>query len=206
MNNNILKLTIPMPPSINNDYMKPRGILKWKIVGKTKIPYAMAMMYETTEAKKFKKDMIKLIKAEIKKQEFIKEENKFAFVEYTFFFPRINMDSNNYYKTFVDSVTECEGLIWQDDNISMMKDKRIYYDSKNPRVEVEIYYAPYIGIFDDENDLDSFVENNCSQCKKGNKIGEKGGCSVYKNALESRMQEELEINFETGEKVCIKRK
>lgn len=201
MTEQILKLTIPIPPSINNDYMKPRTIMKQ--VGDKKIP--MTIMYESTEAKKFKKDMVNLIKSEIKKQEFNKDENKFTIVEYIFFFPKTNMDTNNYYKTFIDSITESE-KIWKDDNISMMKDKRIYYDSKNPRVEVKIYYAPFIGIFDNQDDLDNFIEHNCNQCKKGNKIGQKGGCTIYKNALESRIQDELEINFETRIKKCLKKK
>lgn len=199
---NKLKLTIPIPPSINNDYLKPRGILT-KVKGKT---IATAMMYETKLAKDFKKNMVKKIKEEITKQNFIREYNKFVRVNWTFFFPRIDMDSNNYYKSFLDSITETKGLIWDDDNVSMNTDKRFYYDSLNPRVEIEIYYEDFIGIFDNQDDLDKFVDNNCTQCKKGGKIGQKGGCSIYKKALESRIQEELKINFESGEKRCLNKK
>jgi hypothetical protein len=199
---NKLKLTIPIPPSINNDYLKPRGILT-TFKGKT---IATAMMYETKLAKDFKKEMVKKIKEEITKQNFIREYNKFVRINWTFFFPRIDMDSNNYYKSFLDSITETNGLIWNDDNISMNTDTRIYYDSKSPRVEIEIYYEDFIGIFDNQDDLDKFIDNNCSQCKKGSKVGQKGGCSIYKKALESRIQEDLEINFESGEKRCLNKK
>jgi Holliday junction resolvase RusA-like endonuclease len=165
----------------------------------------MAMMYETKLAKDYKKEIIKLIKQEVKKQNFTYQDDKFAVVEYTFFFPRTNMDTNNYYKCFVDAITE-SGVIWKDDNMSLMRDKRIYYDSAAPRVEVEIEFMASIGIFDNEEDLDWFVENNCKSCKRGDKIGQKGGCSVYKKAMENRIQDDLSIDFDTGDKICLVKK
>lgn len=188
----ILNLTIPIPPSVNNDYMKPRGILKYKN-GK---PLAMAMMYECGEAKKFKRDMIKLINEEIKKQEYdTTYEKSFVICEFTFFFPRINMDSNNYYKVFIDSITQSESGIWIDDNISMIKDNRIYYDSKNPRVEVKIYPAPYVGIFDNKSEYELFLLSFCNKCSK-----DSNKCSIHKKALESRVQDDLDIT----DKICKK--
>ncbi|HEY8892618.1 MAG TPA: RusA family crossover junction endodeoxyribonuclease [Clostridium sp.] len=170
-------------------------------------PFAMAMMYETAEAKKFKKNMVKLIKEEIIKQEF-KFETKpyFVMTEWTFFFPKTNMDSNNYFKTFLDAITNLNGLIWEDDNISMVKDANIYYDSENARAEVKIYASPRVGIFNDKSEYDTFVNTYCSKCKKGNKIGLKGGCSVYKNAMESRIKEEIPMATEEERlnKVCLK--
>ena len=114
------------------------------------------------------------------------------------------MDTNNYYKCFIDAITNCTNLIWKDDNITLMRDNRIYYDSNNPRVEVDIYYSDHIGIFDNQEDLDNFINNNCSQCKKGNKIGQNGGCSIYKKAMESRIQDEIDMKS----KICrsIKRR
>lgn len=91
-------------------------------------------------------------------------------------------------------MTEVKESIWIDDNTTLMRDKNIFYNSKNPRVEVEIYYIDKIGIFDNKEKLDEFVLNNCSQCRKGNKIGQKGGCSIYKKALENRIQEEIDMN------------
>ena len=195
MMSNTLKLTVPIPPSINNDYIKPRAIIKY---GKP-----MAMMYETKLAKDYKKKIVKQLKEEALKQDFTYEEDKFTVVEYVFFFPRTNMDTNNYYKCLVDAITESK-KIWKDDNISLMRDQRVYYDSKNPRVELKIYRTDYIGIFDNQSDLDSFVNTNCDNCTKGSKIGQKGGCSVYKKTVEGRIQDDLEINFDTGEKVCAK--
>lgn len=184
-----------MPPSINNDYIKPRGMLKYR-GGK---PYAMAMMYETSTAKKYKAKVVKQVRQAVKDQGFIYNEGKFAIVEYVFYFPRTNMDTNNYYKCLVDAITE-SGVVWKDDNVSLMRDSRIYYDSVNPRVEIKIYYTDWIGIFDDRNELETFKNTYCNNCTRGNKIGLKGGCSVYKKALESRIQDEIDRD---GIKKCL---
>jgi len=196
-----LHITAPIPPSINNDYMKPRPFIT-TIKGK---PSAMVTMYEMAGAKKYKKEIEKLVKQQIILQDFKVDLDKFVIVEWTFYFPRTNMDTNNFYKCFIDAITNCTNLIWQDDNKSLMRDNRIYYDSVNPRVEVDIYYSEHMGIFDNQEDFDEFINSNCSECKKGNKIGQKGGCSIYKNAMESRIQDDLKIDFD-GEKTCMKRK
>lgn len=163
----------------------------------------MAMMYETQLAKDFKKKVIKSLKKEVLKQAFLRDDTKFVSVYFTFFFPRVNMDTNNYYKCVIDAFTDSK-LIWLDDNISLMRDKRIYYDSKNPRVEIEIVKEDYMGIFDDEYDLKIFIDKYCNNCTKGDKIGQKGGCSIYKKALESRIQDDLYIDFNMGIKECLK--
>lgn len=168
----------------------------------TKSGKPMAMMYEMKGAKDYKRQIVKKIKEEIKSQGFEKQLDKFTVLEWTFYFPRSNMDTNNYYKCFVDAVTEAKEEIWLDDNVSMMRDMNIFYDSKTPRVEVDIYYIDKIGIFDNQEQLNMFIENNCSQCKKGNKIGQKGGCSIYKRALENRIQEEISM----GDLTCLVRK
>jgi hypothetical protein len=201
---NILNLTIPIPPSINNDYMKPRAFLQ-RINGKN-VP--MASMYEMAGAKKFKKDMVNLIKAEISKQDFKLDDNAcFVIVEYQWYFPKTNVDTNNHYKCFVDAITETvdsegKGLIWQDDNISMMVDKDIFYDAQNPHVDVKIYASPRIGIFQNRQDYNDFEVTYCQKCSKGKKIGQKGGCSIYKSAMESRVQAEI-IEDIKGKWQCI---
>lgn len=193
---NKLHIIAPIPPSINNDYMKPNSLMK---NGKP-----ITIMYESSKAKKYKKEIEKIVKEQIKEQNFKVNLEKFVIVEWIFFFPRVNMDTNNYYKCFIDAITNCTNLIWKDDNITLMRDNRIYYDSNNPRVEVDIYYSDHIGIFDNQEDLDNFINNNCSQCKKGNKIGQNGGCSIYKKAMESRIQDEIDMKS----KICrsIKRR
>lgn len=182
VNEKILKITVPIPPSINNDYIKPRAIMNH---GKP-----MAMMYETKIAKDFKKDMVKTIKSEVKKQNFIPEMGKYTRLNWTWYFPRVNQDSNNYYKIAIDSCTE-SGIIWEDDNISLNHDTRIYYDSKNPRVEIELYYEDWIGIFDNKDIYNKFMESNCNICSRGTK----SNCSIYKKALANKIQEEIDMTY-----------
>lgn len=207
-NKNTLNLTIPIPPSINNGYLKPRAFMQYNPKTKKMIP--MAQMYETKEAKDFKRHCITLLKREVERKNFKPNSTKsFFFIEWTWFFKTVKNDTNNRLKVPIDSISEFgdkyENLrIWEDDNLSMNIDKRIYYDTNNPRVELELYEAPFIGIFDNQEDLDNFISTYCNNCKKGNKIGQKGGCSIYKKATQSRIQEEIDINFETGEKICNK--
>lgn len=178
---NSLKLTIPIPPSINNDYMKPRAIMTH---GKP-----MAMLYESKVAKDFKKSIVDMVKKEIKLQNFKTQLDKYTRIEWTWYFARVNQDTNNYYKCMIDALTECDMLIWRDDNISANNDKRIYYDSSNPRVELNIYYEDWIGVFDNIELYNQFVFDNCNQCKRGLK----GNCSIHSKALENKIQEEIDI-------------
>lgn len=189
---NILKLSIPIPPSINNDYMKPRAIMKGK--------RPMAMLYESKVAKDFKKNMVKIIKEEIDKQGFVTDKTKYTRLNWTWYFARVNQDSNNYYKCAIDAITE-SGVIWEDDNISLNSDKRIYYDSRNPRVEIEVSYEDWIGIFDTEDEYYKFKELNCDICKRG----VKGNCSIHKKALENKIQEDIVLDEDVGY-TCLKLK
>lgn len=189
-NKPILKLTSPIPVSVNH-YMKPRGILKWK----GSKPFAMAMMYETSEAKKYKKDFMKYINQEVKNQNWDRpiDSNTFFIIDSYFYFDRIDVDANNYYKIMLDAITDTQ-LIWKDDNITMERVQRIYYDKENPRIELLIYPADYIGIFDNVEDFNNFKNSYCNNCKRGSKIGQKGGCSVFKSAIESRITNDIDLN------------
>lgn len=151
-------------------------------------PKAQVTMYETSEAKKYKKDFIKYIKEQVKIQGFETKLDKFQFtnVECIYYFPRIDMDSNNTWKLLLDSITE-SGVVWVDDNTVLESARRIYYDSKTPRVEITISYADYIGIFNSQEQLESFINTNCIHCKRF-----KNNCGILKNAKESRIQEELQ--------------
>jgi Holliday junction resolvase RusA-like endonuclease len=159
----------------------------------------MAMMYETSEAKKYKKDFMQYVKKEVKKQKWIMSENKYQhyYVDAFFYFPRIDMDCNNYWKCMFDSITESE-CVWIDDNQSCERVAGINYDSKNPRIELLIHPVDYTGVFKNSSQLDTFT-SNCIECTRYNR-----NCSIYKNAIEGRIQEE--IICETNGVKCLKRK
>jgi Holliday junction resolvase RusA-like endonuclease len=173
-----LKLVSEVPCSVNH-YIKPRPFIMY---GKPQVT-----MYETAEAKSYKKNFAKYIKEQVKLQGFNIEVNKTQhfYVDCVFYFDRIDKDANNYFKLLLDSITDSK-CIWEDDNVVCERVNAIYYDAKNPRIEIEIYPVDYIGIFDNQEQLDVFTES-CICCKRY----KEGKCSIYKKALEGRIQEEI---------------
>lgn len=182
----ILKLTSPIPCSVNH-YLGTRVV--------TKNGKPMAIVYETGDAKKYKKEFSKYIENQVKLQNWKMSENKtqHIYCDCVFYFDRVDKDCNNYFKLLLDSITESE-LVWIDDNVVCERVNRIYYDSSNPRIELEIYPVDYIGIFDNQEQLDCF-EEKCKTCTRYNR-----NCSILNKAKEGRIQEEI-CNF-----VCSKYK
>lgn len=175
---NILKLTSPISPSVNH-YLAYRAIMK---NGRP-----MAMSYKTTDATKYQKEFTKYVKQQVKEQNWIMSDNKFQhyYVSAVFYFPRVDMDCNNYWKCMFDSITE-SGCVWIDDTQACENVKAIYYDSKNPRIELTIYPTDYIGIFENHTQLEEF-ESNCIQCNRY----KEGKCSLLVKSKEGRIQGEI---------------
>ena len=183
----ILNLISPIPCSVNH-YIKPRPFIAY---GK-----AQVTMYETADAKAYKKSFCKYVKEQIKLQEWelIPNKTQHFYVDCVFYFDRIDKDANNYFKLLLDSITE-SGTIWIDDNTTCERVNAIYYDNQNPRIEIAIYPVDYIGIFPSQEQLDIF-KSDCILCKKY----KEGKCSVLNKAIEGRVQEEIQ------KLQCLKRK
>jgi crossover junction endodeoxyribonuclease RusA len=143
-------------------------------------------MYETKEAKDYKKQFKKYVTEEIKKQNYSLAPTKTQhfYIDCVFYFERTDQDPNNYFKLPLDAITETQ-LIWLDDNTTCERVKSIYYDSKNPRIEITIRPVEYIGIFDTINHLNEFKEK-CTSCTRF-----KRNCSILNKAIEGRIQEEI---------------
>jgi len=178
---NILKLVSPIPVSVNR-YLKPRSFIMY-VGGKAT---AQVSMYETAEAKAYKKNFIKYLKEQVKLQRWKMSENRFQkyFVDCTFYFPKTNMDSNNTYKLMLDSITQSE-CIWLDDIQSCERTQGIFYDTLNPRVEITISPVNFVGVFPTIEQLEQF-ESNCITCSRY-----KNNCSLLTKAREGRIQEEI---------------
>ncbi len=179
-----LKLISPIPVSVNH-YLKPRAFIVWKN-GK---PIPQVSMYETKEAKKYKSEFANYIKEQIKIQNwnFVPSKTQHFYIDCIFYFERIDQDPNNYFKLPLDAITDTQ-LIWLDDNVTLERVQGIFYDNKNPRIEMTICPVDYIGIFPNQEQLDKF-ESNCIQCKRY-----KRNCSILNKAKEGRIQEEI-IDF-----------
>ena len=96
---NILKLIITDFVSVNH-YLSYRAIIK---KGKP-----MAMSYKTQEAKSFQKKFEEHVKEQVKVQKWDVPVNpaQHFYVDAVFYFPRVDMDANNYFKVSLDSITE----------------------------------------------------------------------------------------------------
>ena len=173
-----LKLTSPIPCSVNH-YLKPRAYI---VHGKPQVT-----MYETAEAKIYKRQFIQYVQDEAKKQKFVMSQNKSQhyYVDCVFYFDRVDKDCNNYWKLLLDAITESQ-CVWIDDNVCCERVNAIYYDKAYPRIEIEIKAVPYRGIFPDIVSLKHFSDQ-CMTCKKFRN----GRCSIYTKALEGRIQEEI---------------
>ena len=177
MDKQVLKLTSPIPPSQNH-------YLGWRAIIKNGKP--MAVSYQTKEAKDYKKKFKEHIIEQVKLQGWNCEVNstQHFYVDAVFYFDRIDKDSSNADKCLLDAITETK-LVWADDNVALFRPQRIYYDNKNSRIELEIYTVDYIGIFDNQEQLDCF-EDKCKTCNRY-----KRNCSILKKAKEGRIQEEI---------------
>ena len=181
MDNKILTVTLPIAPSVNHSY-KPRAFIAKGV--------PMVTIYKTSEAKLYQKQAAETIRQAVKKQGWISrayDKNLFVIVEAVVHFPRIDMDVNNLWKVLLDSVRDSEMII-PDDNKILEKAVRVYYNSESPRIELSIYYAPYVGVFDNQDLYDRFVNKNCDKCSRQNR-----NCSIHKKALESRFQIEIDL-------------
>lgn len=172
-----LVFTSPIPPSVNH-YLAYRTIIK---NGKP-----TAMSYKTKEAKEYQKYIIQLIQEEVKKQNWQKSENKFQhyYMDVIFYFPRIDMDANNYFKCLADAITDSE-LVWIDDTQLCERVMGIYYDNTNPRMEITIKPVKYIGIFPNNDAYYDFL-CKCETCKRY-----KRNCSILNKAKEGRITEDI---------------
>lgn len=174
---NKLYLVSEIPPSVNH-YLAYRAIIK---NGKP-----VAISYKTTEANKYQKNFIKYVKQEIKKQEWslIPNSVQHFYVDAIFYFPRTDMDANNYWKVLLDAITDTKS-IWLDDNVTCERVQGIYYDSDNPRIELVISPVEYIGIFENKSQLENF-KSNCIGCNRY-----KRNCSILRNAINGKIQSEI---------------
>lgn len=175
--NGMLHLTIAVPPSVNH-YLAYRTV--------TKNGKVMAMSYKTQEAKIYQKKLIEYLKEQVELQNWVKSDNIYQhyYLDADFYFPRIDMDANNYWKVPADAMTESE-CIWIDDTQLCERVNKVCYDTKNPRIEMVLYPVDYIGIFENSKELEKF-QNKCETCSRG-----KGNCSVRTKAKQGRVQEEV---------------
>ncbi len=190
MQDNKLLINYDELPISVNQYLKPTS----RISGGRPLAY----MYESTEAKDFKKRFQAFLKRAVRDQEW--DINQTAeghwILECIFIQSRTNQDNNNYYKILCDAMS---GIAFIDDKNILVQTKMVMYDAKNPRFSAVLKKAPYIGIFKDEAQFEEFKTSNCTSCKKNT-----DKCAIIKKSIEGRIQPD--IQFEPTGYICSKKK
>lgn len=174
-----LKLTSPIPPSVNH-YLAYRTIRR-------KNGKPLAMSYKTAEAKEYQSAFIQYVEEECDKQGWTDAPDPLQhfYVDTVFYFPQTDLDANNYFKVMLDAITET-GRVWADDNVVCERVQAIYYNNADPKIEIVIHPVDYIGIFPDRVHLEEF-ESRCVDCRRY-----KRNCSILRRAKEGRVQGETD--------------
>lgn len=141
-------------------------------------------VYLKKEGKDYKKRMIKYIQEEVKKQDWVKVENQFLYMDEFVYMNSKGRDSDNLKKLQQDSISE-SGVVWTDDTWCLPRTQRILIDKNNPRIEVIITPCEFIGIFDNYEQLQQF-KIKCETCGRY-----KRNCSILNKALDGRIQQEI---------------
>lgn len=146
----------------------------------------LAIPYKTNDAVLFQKKLSYIIEEEVKLQgwDVPVDDTQHFYVDAVFYFPRRRMDCNNYWKVMLDTFTDTK-LVWADDDVVCERVQGIYYDTKNPRIELTIHPVDYIGVFEDASQLEEF-ESNCIGCSRYAR-----NCSVLRKAKEGTIQQEI---------------
>lgn len=120
--NQVLTLTIKVPPSVNHMYIHKRN--GQKIL--------------TTAAKQYIKTIQDLCKKEMKKQNWKKDKESVWYVMdmYFYFQDKRKRDSHNCLKLLMDSL---EGLLFTNDYFILPRIQYVTLDRENPRVEIIFY-------------------------------------------------------------------
>lgn len=163
-----------------DDFISVNHYMGYRAVGRR------VMAYKPKETKAFEQKFGNYVKQEIINQNWtIPEKGKFIIMDTIFYFPRTDMDAQNYFKSICDIMTNVG--VWEDDNIVCEKVNRIYYDSKKPRIEIVLHEADSVGIFDSSEEYYTF-KSVCNNCKRFKKT-----CSIHNKAIESRIQDEVQL-------------
>lgn len=172
-----LQLVSAIPPSVNH-YLAYRTV---KRGGKP-----MSISYKTKEAVQYREKFAHYVIDEVEKQGWCLEPQKYQhfYVDAVFYFPRVDMDANNYWKVMLDAITDTQA-IWLDDNVVCERVQGIFYDTSNPRVELQIKPVDYIGVFENASQFEDFT-SHCIGC-----VRHARNCSLLNKAINGKVQKEI---------------
>lgn len=186
-----LMLTLPVPTSINKLYINEYN---WQFNPATrkkeKMPTGRRIL--STDGRKVKARIQAEARMQLKEQldnwdyEWTKEN--YVYQDAFIVFARRGSDDNNIYKLLNDSL---EGIVYDNDSRVLVRTQQIVYDSKNPRVEIEISPVDYKGIFKDLGDYSLFIGRCKFEEKKGCSKFRNGSCSILKDSVNGTIRKEI---------------
>lgn len=187
-----LNITIPVPPSINHLYINQFTWRKDKTGKAIRVPTGKRIL--SKEGEKYKSNVKQLVKEQIKNQkwDYDKTSERFIYLDYNAFMNRKGRDSDNLHKLLQDTL---KGIIYVDDSKVLTRPNKLFVDRQNPRLEIEIKFVDFIGVFDNEQQLNIYIEN-CKNCRRF----KNGTCSILKDCIEGVINKDF--NFE--QKQCNK--
>lgn len=114
-----LKLSLPLPPSVNSIYFNTRG-------GGRRL---------TKKAENYIRDVRALANMECENQRWTKQgKYVWLYMDLVFYFPdRRRRDSHNMLKVLLDAL---ESIVYEDDMYVMPRIQSVEYDDEDPRVEL----------------------------------------------------------------------
>lgn len=185
-NNLEIKYTSPLCPS-NNHYNN------YRVVGSGKNAFIQA--YPSSEYVLYKKKFIPYLKKLVEELEWqMIDEFKHYYLDLIIYFPKTSHDPTNYFKTLQDVAN---GILWFDDKIVLGRVQRVYYtynEKCEPKIECILKPVDYIGIFDSEDEYNSFIEN-CNLCRNY----KEGNCKRLKDYLAYK----ITSDFDCKTRKCI---
>ena len=175
-----------LPPSVNK-YLRPAV----RNTGGRSYPY----MYESREAKDFKKFFGDALKRKVKESGWDKSitGDGHWYLECSFVQKRKDEDPSNYLKILLDSLT---GIVIEDDNNILPRVHRVSYNSKNPRFSIVLKRVEYVGLFNSSDNRDELIENQCGSCR----FFREGKCSVLTSITDGKEND----NYDASKNICFK--
>lgn len=174
----IAQFTCPLPPSVN-EYLGKR--VAYNPI--TKKPFVQ--VYETAKAKAYKKHMLILLER-VKKEYTWQKTGELTYVICTVdvYLNQKRKDSDNLFKCLLDSLTQSEMIY--DDSMVIPRVGKVFIDSENPRLEVELRESDKKGIFPNYQYQLAFEKENCEKCTRFSR-----NCSIRKEALQNKLRPEI---------------
>ena len=141
----VLKFALPIPPSTNG-YLYPKRVGNY------------LRLAETAKSKKWKQKATFIIKEAIIDQEwYTAPRGMWLDVYVDYYFEKKGQDPNNYLKLLYDVMENCG--VYENDDMAKPQTGLVVIDKFNPRLEITVSMSNQIGVFNNESDRDSFIED-----------------------------------------------